>query len=316
MNDIFNDLAGIKQKLQSCELCPRNCRVNRLEGEIGYCGESSDIYVARAALHHWEEPCISGDRGSGTVFFTGCNMRCVFCQNYKISSNRDGVHQGQKVSIEQLSEIFLKLEKQGAHNINLVTPTHYAVQVKEAIMLAKEKGIRIPFVYNSSGYEKVETLQTLDGLIDIYLPDFKYMDEERAKKYSGAPDYPLRAKAAIAEMVRQVGEPVFQDGIMIKGVIARHLVMPDANKDAKQIIRYLSETYGETIFISILNQYTPISEQLKHYPEINQRVSMAQYERCVDFAERLGVANAYVQENSAVGEEFIPSFQGEGVNED
>jgi len=273
---------------------------------------SSTLKVARAALHFWEEPCISGVKGSGTVFFSGCSMHCVFCQNEAIAQGRIG----KEIPKERLVEIFLELQEKGANNINLVTPGQYVPHIVWAVERARDEGLLLPIVYNTSSYEKVDTIKQLEGIVDVYLPDFKYWDSTLAAKYSNAPDYPEVAKKAIAEMVRQVGEPVFQDGIMIKGVIARHLVMPDANKDAKQIIRYLSETYGETIFISILNQYTPISEQLKHYPEINQRVSMAQYERCVDFAERLGVANAYVQENSAVGEEFIPSFQGEGVNED
>lgn len=301
----------ITEQLQSCILCPRKCKANRIVGELGYCREPAAIYLARAALHMWEEPCISGTKGSGAVFFSGCNMRCVFCQNHEISD----ASRGKEVSLNRLVDIFFELKEKGANNINLVTPTHYVPQICEAIKLAKANGFNLPFVYNTSGYERVETLQKLEGLIDIYLPDFKYMDEKRARAYSKASDYPEVVKLAIAEMVRQVGAPQFyaDSGLMERGVIVRHLVLPDTNRDSKQIIRYLHENYGEKIYISIMSQYTPISGQLNAFEELNRCVSREQYDRCVRFAQEIGVVNGFVQDGETAKTSFIPSFDYEGV---
>lgn len=298
-----------RELLSACTICPRECNVNRNEGKKGYCRENAEVEVSRAALHMWEEPCISGEEGSGAVFFSGCAMGCVFCQNHAIS---DGTV-GKRVSIERLAEIFLELQQQGANNINLVTPSHYVVQVIEAIKKAKESGLTLPIVYNSSGYEKKETLQLLDGIIDIYLPDFKYMDEALAKRYSKASNYAKYAKEAIAEMVRQVGTPVFDErGMMRKGVIVRHLALPEAEKDSKAIIQYLYETYEDDIYISIMNQYTPL-EGVKDYPEINRKLTEAEYEELVDYAIDLGVENGFIQEGETAEESFIPVFDYEGV---
>ncbi|MDO5521015.1 MAG: radical SAM protein [bacterium] len=295
--------------LDECKICPRQCKVNRNQGKKGYCKESSTVCISRAALHMWEEPCISGEEGSGAVFFSGCAMRCVFCQNHSIS---DGTV-GKEVSIERLAEIFIELQQKGANNINLVTPSHYVVQVIEALKLAKAKGLTLPIIYNSSGYEKVETIKMLEGYIDIYLPDFKYMDEHLAKRYSNAKGYSTYAKAAIKEMVRQVGEPVFDErGIMKKGVIVRHLALPNAEEDSKAIIRYLYETYQDNIFISIMNQYTPL-EGVKDYPEINRKLTDKEYDLLVDYAIDLGVENGFIQEGETQDESFIPSFDYEGV---
>lgn len=294
-----------------CRLCPRACGVNRGAGRSGICGVSGEgILVSRAALHFWEEPCISGKEGSGTVFFTGCPLRCVYCQNYTISKGE----QGKRISVERLSEIFLELQVKGANNINLVTPTHYSDQILPAIRLARKKGLTIPMVYNCSGYEKEETLRMLDGWIDIYLTDFKYMDSEMAKKYSKAPDYPEVAKKALAEMVRQVPQPSFDErGMMTKGVIVRHLLLPGHVKNGKVIVSYLQETYQNKLFISMMNQYTPLPQVTEQYPELARKVTKREYERLIDHALAVGVEQAFIQEGDVAMESFIPAFDGEGV---
>lgn len=298
-----------ESKLISCELCPRACKVDRLHGQKGYCKVTSTLKVARAALHFWEEPCISGTRGSGAVFFSGCNMGCVFCQNRVISRGKEG----KTISVMRLAEIFLELEAQGAHNINLVTPTHYTLQIIDALKIAKARGLKLPIVYNCSGYESVATLKLLEGYIDIYLPDFKYKNETYAKKYSHAPHYYEVAQEAIAEMVRQIGPAIFDaDGLMTRGVIVRHLLLPGRRMDAKHIVKMLYETYGNEIYISMMNQYTPCDE-LKDYPELQKPVTERSYEILVDYAIGLGIENGFVQEGGTVSESFIPSFNGEGV---
>ena len=292
-----------------CNLCPRECNVDRGLGKTGFCKVPNQIKVARAGLHFWEEGCISGSEGSGTVFFSGCNLRCVYCQNRKIAED---VY-GKEITVDRLTAIFLELEKRGANNINLVTPSHYVLQIIEALKLAKQQGLTVPVVYNSSAYEKVETLKLLDGYVDVYLPDFKYMDDEIGKKYSNAPDYSQVAKAAIAEMVRQVGTPCFDDReIMKKGVIVRHLVLPGFIDDSKKIIKYLYDTYGNDIYISILSQFTPLS-YLKEYPEIDRKITEAEYDEVVDYAIEIGVENGFIQEGDVALESFIPDFDGQGV---
>ena len=291
-----------------CSLCPRMCMADR-EITTGYCGVKNTLRVARAALHFWEEPCISGEEGSGAVFFTGCNLRCVFCQNYQIAR----AEQGKEITIERLAEIFLELQEQKANNINLVTATHYVPQVVLALKDAKKNGLSIPVVYNCGGYETVDTLKRLEGLVDIYLPDFKYVDTERAKRYSYAENYPEVAKAALAEMVRQQPEAEFDErGIMKKGVIVRHLMLPGGIKDSKAVVKYLYETYGDQIYISLMNQYTPLPH-VEEYPEINRKVKKFEYDRLVDYAISLGVENGFIQEGETAEESFIPAFTNEGV---
>ena len=291
-----------------CSLCPRQCLADR-EQTTGYCGVKNTLRVARAALHFWEEPCISGEEGSGAVFFTGCNLRCVFCQNYHIAR----AEQGKEISGERLSEIFLELQEQKANNINLVTATHYVPQVIEALEEAKKQGLKIPVVYNCSGYESVETLRLLEGLVDIYLPDFKYMDPARAKKYSHAEDYPAVARAALAEMVRQQPKAEFDHrGIMKKGIIVRHLMLPGGIKDSKAVVQYLYETYGDQIYLSLMNQYTPLP-QVADYPELTRKLKKFEYDRLVDYAISLGVTNGFIQEGETAEESFIPAFTNEGV---
>lgn len=311
-------LNQIEEQMSACMLCPRECRANRLQGNTGYCRQTAELRVARAALHFWEEPCLSGEHGSGAVFFTGCQVGCIFCQNADIAAGKIG----KTVTIERLIEIFLNLQEQGAHNINLVTPTHFVPQIVVALQEAKKQGMHLPVIYNTSSYEKVETLRLLEGLVDIYLPDMKYRSAAVSARYSHASDYFEVACAAIAEMVRQVGEPAFdsESGLMQKGVIVRHLVLPGFAKDSKQVIRYLYETYGERIFISIMNQYTPLEKNLVPkqngvggYMELNRKVTEEEYDSVVDYAIDLGVENGFIQEGETAEESFIPEFDLEGV---
>lgn len=293
-----------------CVLCPRQCGIDRANGR-GYCGESGQVRVARASLHMWEEPCISGKTGSGTVFFSGCPLKCVFCQNQKIASG----DRGRMLTNEQLAGLFLLLQDKGAANINLVTPTHFAPQIAEALRLSRADGLSIPIVYNTSGYEQVETLRMLEGLVDIYLPDLKYFSGELSARYSNAPDYFTHASLAIAEMVRQVGAPLFADTccgekMMRRGVIVRHMVMPGHVRDSKAVIKYLHDTYGDNIYISIMNQYTPPGD-MDDYSEISRRVTRREYQRVIDYAIALDIGNAYVQEGDTAEESFIPDFDNE-----
>lgn len=279
--------------------------------------------MARAALHYWEEPCISGEEGSGAVFFSGCSLHCVFCQNRHIANGAAG----KKISKERLAEIFLELQQKGANNINLVTPGHFVPQIVAALEQAKGRGLSIPIVYNTSSYEKVETLKRLEGLVDIYLPDFKYMDAVLSERYSHAKDYSEVAKRAVAEMVRQTGPAVFFDSpstaqpkqdpiemgcLMKSGTIVRHLLLPGCTEDSKAVIRYLYETYGDAVYISIMNQFTPLAG-LEKYPELNRRVTEEEYEEVVDYAIELGVECGFIQDGETAGESFIPEFDGEGV---
>ncbi|MBQ8815244.1 MAG: radical SAM protein [Lachnospiraceae bacterium] len=315
----MNLSAEVTSPYRSCTLCPHRCGTDRLSGHTGRCRVPADIYLARAALHYWEEPCISGECGSGTVFFSGCNLGCVFCQNYSIAK----ADVGQKVSVERLSEIFLELKAKGAANINLVTPTHYVPSIVEALRLAKAQGLTIPIVYNTGGYETVETLRLLDGLVDIYLPDFKYLDPALSARYSHAADYPEVAKAALAEMYRQVGNPELSADmschtddepvpLMKKGIIVRHLALPGCEDDSRAVLRYLYETYGDRIYISIMNQYTPLPH-VAAYPELNRRITEDEYDRLTDYAVDLGIENGFIQEGETAEESFIPEFDYEGV---
>ena len=297
-----------------CDLCPRKCLVDRKKGEKGICGQTENLKVARAALHFWEEPCISGDAGSGAVFFSGCPLHCVFCQNENIANGTVG----KEISLERLVDIFLELQEKGANNINLVTPGHFVPQIVKALDQARMEGLTLPVVYNTSSYETVDTIKMLEGYVDIYLPDFKYMSPVLSKKYSHAPDYAEVAKAAIAEMVRQTGKAVFVNGdednliLILRGTIVRHLTLPGCMEDSMQILKYLHETYGDTIYISIMNQFTPLSN-LEKYPELNRKITDEEYEALVDYAIEIGIENGFIQEGDTAEESFIPAFDCEGV---
>lgn len=296
-------------KYENCLLCPRKCGINRRTGQTGVCGVSSEIKVARAALHYWEEPCISGKRGSGAVFFSGCSLHCVFCQNREISDGKEG----KVISKERLSDIFIELAGKGANNINLVTPGQYIPDIVWAVNDAKSRGMKLPIIYNTSGYENVTELKLLEGIVDVYLPDFKYMDSTLSARYSRAKDYPSVAKQALSEMVRQQPDVVIDDatGLIQKGVIVRQLLLPGHVNDAKAVLKYLYDTYHDHVYISMMSQFTPIA--LKDYPEINRTVTRREYERLVDYALEIGITNAFIQEGDVAKDSFIPAFDCEGV---
>lgn len=296
-------------KYENCLLCPRKCGINRRTGQTGVCGVSSEIKVARAALHYWEEPCISGKRGSGAVFFSGCSLHCVFCQNREISDGKEG----KVISKERLSDIFMELADKGANNINLVTPGQYIPDIVWAVNDAKSRGMKLPIIYNTSGYENVTELKLLEGIVDVYLPDFKYMDSTLSARYSRAKDYPSVAKQALSEMVRQQPDVVIDDatGLIQKGVIVRQLLLPGHVNDAKAVLKYLYDTYQDHVYISMMSQFTPIA--LKDYPEINRTVTRREYERLVDYALEIGITNAFIQEGDVAKDSFIPAFDCEGV---
>ena len=292
-----------------CRLCPRKCRVNRNNGEMGVCGQTSSLKIGRASLHLWEEPCISGENGSGTVFFSGCSLKCCYCQNFRLSRGEEGVCTEQ----DNLSQIFLNLQEEGAHNINLVTGEHFAPQIKSAVKKAREDGLKIPVVLNSSGYVTEETLEYLSDIVDIYLVDFKYMDKHLAKNYSGAEDSPLVAKTALRKMYSIVGAPSFDsEGILKKGVVVRHLCLPGCSEDSKNVIGYIFDNYGENVILSIMSQYTPFGNCEKH-PELCKKLTAEEYDEVIDFCLEKGIENAYVQEGEAASESFIPAFDGKGV---
>lgn len=313
----------------ACNLCPRACNVDRSKGERGVCGETDRLKVARAALHMWEEPCISGKAGSGAVFFCGCALHCVFCQNKSIANGTVG----KEITGERLAEIFLELQEKKANNINLVTAGQFAPQVAHALQRAKDQGLFLPVIYNTSSYENVDTIKNLEGLVDIYLPDLKYVDSALSAKYSHAPDYFVTAAAALKEMVRQAGKPAFavegeaglifseeynercdkeKEILMKKGVIVRHLLLPGCALDSKRVISYLLQTYGDQIYISIMNQFTPL-EGLWAFPELNRKITDAEYDEIIDFAIKEGIENAFIQEGGTAEESFIPEFDLEGV---
>lgn len=296
-------------KYENCLLCPRKCGINRRTGQTGVCGVSSEIKVARAALHYWEEPCISGKRGSGAVFFSGCSLHCVFCQNREISDGKEG----KVISKERLSDIFIELADKGANNINLVTPGQYIPDIVWAVNDAKIRGMKLPIIYNTSGYENVTELKLLEGIVDVYLPDFKYMDSTLSARYSRAKDYPSVAKQALSEMVRQQPDVVIDDatGLIQKGVIVRQLLLPGHVNDAKAVLKYLYDTYHDHVYISMMSQFTPIA--LKDYPEINRTVTKREYERLVNYALEIGITNAFIQEGDVAKDSFIPAFDCEGV---
>ena len=307
--------------LSDCTLCPRSCRVNRLAGRIGYCNVTADLFAARAALYYHEEPVISGSRGSGAVFFAGCNMGCVFCQNYAIAKAMTGT----QLSSGRLTEIFLSLQEQGAHNINLITAEHFLPQVIRSLRDAKDQGLTLPVVYNTGTYERVEAIQALEGLVDVWLPDFKYISPRLSLAYSHTPDYFQYASKALQEMVRQCPEPLFSDGshtldapddaddpLMVRGVLVRHLVLPGNTQDSMDILKYLHDTYGDQIFISIMNQYTPMP-QVKDDPDLGRKLSSEEYEKVVDYAISLGITNGFIQEEGTASRRYIPAFDGTGI---
>ena len=301
-----NEFSDLESIYKNCTLCPRECKTDRTAGRFGACRQSDVMRISRAALHFYEEPCISGSNGSGAVFFSGCQLGCVFCQNYAIS--RGNV--GKPVSVEELVNVFFQLKDQGANNINLVTPSHFLPGIRDAVIMAKKRGFDLPFVYNTGSYEKPWAIKSLSGLMDIYLPDLKYFDDNLAKKYSFAGDYFKIASAAIDEMVKQVPKPEFSpDGMLKKGVIVRHLILPGHTKDSMKVIEYLYNKYGDKIYISIMNQYTPgIGTTLSKYPEINRKITKREYTKVVDYAINLGVCNAFIQEGDTAMESFIPQW--------
>ena len=291
------------KKYLACKLCPRECGADRSHKK-GFCGESNVLRVARTSLHMWEEPPISGTSGSGTVFFSGCNLGCVFCQNHEIAHD----HKGKEITPQALADVFLTLEEKGAANINLVTAVHFVPHVIAALEIAKAKGLSIPTVYNSSGYESEETLRSLRGYIDIYLPDYKYRSPLLAERFSKAKNYPEVAERALAEMVSQTGPCIFdENGMMKKGVIVRHLVLPGHTDDSMAVLEYLHKTYGDRIYISIMNQYTPM-RKYEAFPELSRKLTSYEYGKVVKFAEKIGIKNGFLQSGEAAKESFIPSF--------
>lgn len=286
-----------------CNLCPRNCNVDRVSGELGFCKAPNQLVIARYSLHLWEEPIITGQFGSGTIFFSYCNLNCCFCQNYEISELR----KGRIVTIEEFANICLELQNKGATNINLVSPTPYVHLIIEGLKLAKKKGLTIPIVYNTSGYENVETIKSLNSLIDIYLPDLKYYDNSLATKYSKCPNYFQYASQCIEEMYKQVGDiKLDENGNLKKGVIVRHLILPTHTNDSKKIIKYLYNQYQDKIIISIMNQYTPV--RILECKELNRTLTNDEYDEVIDYAYDLGVRNAFIQEGETQETSFIPDF--------
>jgi putative pyruvate formate lyase activating enzyme len=299
------------QELEKCKICPHNCGVNRLNGNIGRCKSNGNIKLAMASIHNFEEPCISGENGSGTVFFSNCNMNCVFCQNYKIS--QQGL--GREISIEELAEIFIDEQNKNAENINLVTPTMYVYHIIEAIKIAKNKGLKIPIVYNSNGYENVETIKKLDEYIDIYLPDLKYYDDDLAFKYSGVKNYFENATSAIKEMYNQVGSPVLdENGMMKKGLIIRHLVLPNNLQNSKDVLKWINDNIDKKVFVSVMAQYFP-TNKAKDFPEINRKLTKEEYEEIENYLYSLDLDNGYIQELGEHEEEYVPDFEGGFKNE-
>ena len=293
------------EELKQCRICPRECKVNRKEGKVGNCRASDKIEISLVSLHMYEEPCISGKNGSGTIFFSHCNLHCIFCQNYEISQN---IKKGKEITIEELANIMLKQQENKAENINLVTPTMYACQIKEAIKLARKKGLTIPIIYNSNGYEKIETLKDLEGYIDVYLPDLKYFSNDVAKKYSKAPNYFETATKAILEMVRQVGCPQFnENGMIKKGVMIRHLVLPNHLQNTKNILKWIKENIPEDIYINIMAQYFP-TYKAKEDELINRKLSKREYKQIEEYFYSLDFKNGYIQELGEHEEEYVPKW--------
>lgn len=307
MNNSFI-IGDTMERLKRCTICPVSCDTDRTARK-GPCGAGNMLIVSKAFLHQWEEPCISGAKGSGTIFFSGCNMHCVFCQNYDISQD----YFGKEVTVERLAEIMLELQAKGAANINLVTPTPHVLHIIQAVKLAKEKGLKLPIVYNTNGYETLETITMLKGTVDIYLPDLKYYNDKYAAKYSKAKNYFSYASAAVKAMLEQVGYPVFDDnGMMRKGVLIRHLIMPDLLDDSKSILRWIRDELGEQTYVSLMCQYTPM-HRAAEFEEINRKLDDWEYEYVVDYFFKLGLENGFVQDYSSATTEYTPDFDLSGV---
>nr|WP_085022659.1 4Fe-4S cluster-binding domain-containing protein [Anaerovibrio sp. JC8] len=296
-----------KELLADCTLCPRRCHTDRLSGQ-GFCGGGTEARVALVSLHPWEEPVIAGEKGAGTVFFSGCSLRCMFCQNHEISHGRQGI----EVSDERLGEIFYEQQLRGAATLDLVTPTHYVPQIINGLFFAKKKGFSLPVVYNSSGYENISTLEMLRENVDVFLPDLKYFSADLADEYSGAADYFQVASQAIRKMVQLTGEAVVKDGILQRGVLVRHMILPGARRDSMELLKWLWEEFGDSIMVSIMNQYTPAYKALTH-PKLKRRLTTFEYDSVVDYALELGFSRCFVQDPGAAREEYIPKWTGEGV---
>ncbi len=291
--------------LEKCCICPHHCQVNRLNGKIGKCKATDKVKIALYSIHRFEEPCISGENGSGTVFFSNCNLQCQFCQNYEISQ----LGRGKEIENEELADIFLKQQEQKAQNINLVSPTSYAVHIIEAIKIAKEKGLNIPIVYNTNGYEDIETLKLLNGYIDIYLPDLKYADNNIAKEFSGVNNYFEIATTAIKEMYRQVGSPKFNEkGIMMKGLMVRHLVLPNCIENTKRVLKWLHENLPTDVYLSIMAQYFP-TYKAKENQKLNRKLTKKEWQEVLDYIDELEIENGYVQELGEHEEEYVPKWK-------
>ena len=290
-----------------CELCPRRCRVDRVKN-FGFCGAGENLRVALVSLHKWEEPCLVGERGAGTIFFSHCNLKCVYCQNFSISHEGFGA----EISIERLAKIFIEQQERGAANIELVTPTHYVPQICNAIDLAKTYGLKLPIVYNSNAYENISTLELLRGRVDIFLPDLKYIDDDAAKTFSNAPNYFDVATTAIKKMFEIVGAAQIENGMMTRGVIVRHLVLPNFRHDAMKIVDWLYKTFGDKIFISLMNQYTPLF-RANEYKKISRTLTTFEYNSVVNYAAQIGIKNCFVQEGKTADTKFIPNFNLDGV---
>lgn len=292
-------------QLKKCELCPFKCGADRINGQIGRCGATDKIKIALASIHEFEEPCISGINGSGTIFFSNCNLGCIFCQNYEISSQR----LGEEITVKRLAEIFIKQQEKNVNNINLVTPTMYVPQIIEAIKIARKQGLKLPIIYNTNGYENIETIKMLEGYIDVYLPDFKYYNNEIAKKYSGVNNYFENASRAIKEMIRQVGNPQFnENGIIRKGVIIRHLILPNYTQNSKNVLKYIKEKYGENTYVSVMAQYFP-TYKAKENEKINRKINKKEYKEIENYLYSLGLENGYIQELGEYEEEYVPDFR-------
>ena len=292
------------EELKSCNICPHRCKVNRLDGKIGRCKCDDKVKIALASIHHYEEPCISGKNGSGTIFFSNCNLNCIYCQNYEISQQG----KGKIISIEHLAEIFVNQQKKNANNINLVTPTMYVPQIIEAIKIAKNNGLNIPIIYNSNGYENVETIKMLKGYVDIYLPDLKYYSNKISKKYSNIDNYFEIAINAIKEMQKQVGNPVFDNnGIIKKGIIIRHLILPNHLLNTKNILKYIKENFNEDTYISLMAQYFP-TYKAKEDKFINRKLTKKEYKEIESYLYSLDIKNGYIQDLGEHEEEYVPNF--------
>ncbi len=295
--------------LECCEICPRDCKVNRKDGKQGYCKCDDKIKIALVSTHYFEEPCISGKNGSGTIFFSNCNLNCIYCQNYDIS--QEG--KGKEVSIERLAQIMLEQQERGVNNINLVTPTMYVYQIIEAIKIAKANGLKIPIIYNTNSYENVETIKALNGFIDVYLPDLKYYSDEIAIKYSKAPRYFEVATKAIQEMYNQVGKPVFdENGIIKKGVVIRHLILPNHTQNSIHILKWVKENFDDNVLISVMAQYFP-TYKAKKDKKLCRKISTAEYKKVESYMYEIGLNNGYMQDLGKHEEEFVPKFDFKNV---